>query len=73
MCYRHCRKCYLDCQEAEFRLQYDRVSVRKEGMKEMVYLTTHSTHFSTVIWRRTFQLVNISLYTEFFIFISVIY
>ena len=28
---------------------------RKEGRKEMFYLTTHSTHFiCTIIWRRTY-------------------
>ena len=25
-----------------------------EGRKEGVYLTTHSTHFTTVIWRWTY-------------------
>ena len=27
---------------------------RKEGRKEMFYLTTHSTHFIYVIWLRTY-------------------
>ena len=29
-------------------------SKRKEGRKEMFYLTTHSTHLFTVIWLQTY-------------------
>ena len=40
---------------------YKRCSLKeKEGRKEMIYLTTHSTHFKMVIWCQTYGIGPLS-------------
>ena len=35
-------------------VEYMYIIIRNWSRKEMFYLTTHSTHFNTVIWRQTY-------------------